>query len=536
MLNFDEIVSRSSNGDFNSWSQSLEKILKGKDTSQIISPNNLEGIKKEIFTDKSFDIHLNSFPTKIKKIQFIDLKKYNEELQSIDQELGIDNITFQVREKLDLENIPTNSILHILNPTDEIIEHSKDYISYIDVNSLLFKDIRLDIERVRDLNDKARFVIDLSHIHNAGGSLVQELTYAIHLYKALLNEEIKNEDIAFRVSCDSQLFLNIAKLKSLRYMIETICEQNKIEDFPVIVGTCSLREQTLYDPWNNILRNTTSSMAQILGGVNFVSTRPYDYLFARLTVEKPSALAYRYGIQTLNILFEESHLSKVLDPSEGSYIVNNLIQEILKSTWESILNWEERDLLFNAKDFSIEVSAIARARKEEVKKRSKIITGINNYANPEQSIESLYKKSWKPVELNFGHFPLRRLAYDFENLRISYEFSEKKKRALILTSGKLANVNARLNFIQNILDITALDYDIKDINEERANDYDILILVAQDEDYKNIINSDFKEEKKYIAGKKSLAQIDSDDFGEIFNGMNVFEFLTELLELGENND
>jgi methylmalonyl-CoA mutase len=277
-------------------------------------------------------------------------------------------------------------------------------------------------------------------------------------------------------------------------------------------------------------------MAQILGGANFVSTRPYDYLFSRLTVEKTNSLAYRYGIQTLNILFEESHLDKVMDPSSGSFVVNNLIQSIIKNTWQSIMNWEERDLLKNAKDFAIEVSAIAKARREEVKLRKKVITGINNFANPDQTIESLYKKSWKPVELSFGHFPLRRLAYDFENLRINYEFCENKKKGLILTIGNLAQINARLNFVQNILDIVALDYDIKGIDEELSQAYDFLILVGQDEDYSQYIAKEFNASQKFIAGKKSKANIDRDDYQEVFNGMNVFELLENLLEEGGCND
>jgi hypothetical protein len=536
VLSFDDVVSHSGEGDFKGWTQSLEKILKGKDPLKFIQPSNLEGITKEVFTDQASEVHLNSFPSKIKKIQFIDLKKYSDELKEIDQALGVENFTFQVRETPDLENIPKNSILHILNPTDEIIELSHDYISYIDVNALLFKDIKLDVERVKDLNQNARFVIDLSHIHNAGGSLVQELTYGIHLYKALLNEGINNNELAFRVSCDSQLFLNIAKLKSLRFMIEAICEQSGVDSYPVIVGTCSLREQTLYDPWNNILRNTTSSMAQILGGANFVSTRPYDYLFSRLTVEKTSTLAYRYGIQTLNILFEESHLAKVMDPTNGSSIVNNLIHSILRNSWESILNWEERDLLRNAKDFAIEVSAIAKARQAEVRKRKKIITGINNFANPDQTMETLYQKPWKPVELSFGHFPLRRLAYEYENLRINYEFSDDRKKGLILTIGKLANINARLNFIQNILDIPALDYDIQDINETIKDKYDFLIFVGADQDYLENISGDFPIDKKYIAGKKELAQIDNEKISELFAGMDILEFLQALLGMGSKND
>jgi len=533
VIRYDSIVSHNVEDDYASWLKFMESSLKAKDPSDVLNISTLEGVDKKIFYDKSHQYELSSYPSQIQKLQFIDLKKYSPELKAVDDELEIQNFIFQIREPLDLNLVKENATLYILNPTDEIIKESKKYTTYVDVNSLLFKDFKLDVERVREINPNARFVIDLSHIHNSGGSVTQEMTYGICLYKALLEEGIENESIALRVSVDSMLFLNIAKLKSLRFLIEKISQEFNLEGTPFIVGTNSLREQTLYDPWNNILRNSTSSMAQILGGADFVSCRPYDYLFSKLTIENPSPLAYRYARQTLNILLEESHLTKVLDPSLGSHYIENIMHNLIKNSWISILNWDERNFLENAKDFAKAVEAIGKARLKEVRNRKKVITGVNQFAASDQNIESLYKKKWRLVELSFGFFPLRRVASEFEMLRVNYEFSEDKVSALIVTHGELAKINARLNFVQNIFDLIGLEYTVKSLEDINGKDResDLITLCAMDDDYSDLIAKDFQAEMILIAGKKKNINNAPDNYIEMFNGMDVYKVLEQIVSL-----
>ena len=200
-----------------------------------------------------------------------------------------------------------------------------------------------------DLN----FLVDTAHIHNAGGSLVQELTYGLHLYYQLLNHGISSDKIVIRVACDSELFLGVAKLKSFRFLLEKISNQFQQESLFEIVGSCSLREQTLYDPYNNMLRNTASLMAQFMGGANVITCRPYDYLFSKMTFESPSEFGHRYALQSLYMLRDESHINKVIDPLKGSHTIEALLNEIKNKVWDSVLNWEERGFLENIKDFSI---------------------------------------------------------------------------------------------------------------------------------------------------------------------------------------
>lgn len=514
---------------FEEWKEFATKSLKAKSLDKYLNINSLEGIERSIFYDHSNQIECHSYPTKQKKVQFYDFKKYHKDFLEIDKELGHKQHVFQLQNiNADLSSFDSNSlVLHLQNSSDEMIETYKGFHFYIDVNDLLFKSFEEEIKRVKSKKKDACFLIDLSHVHNAGGSVIQEITYALSLFAALLEREVLSSQIAFRVSCHSEIFLNIAKLKALRYLVEKMCDQaGQSYDFQ-IHGSNSLREQTLYDPWNNMLRNCSSTMSQILGGANTISTRSYDYLFARLTFEMPSSLGHRYAIQTLNILFEESHLDEIIDPTSGSFYIENICEQICKKSWESFLNWRERNFLENVQNFSVEVEAISKRRVEQVNLRKKIISGINDFADPSQTIESLYKKKWKPIELKFGFFPLRRLAFDFESARLRNEFSQTKKKVAIITHGKLSQIIARLNFIKNIFDTAIIPYEVfssdKTINQD---DYSGLILCAIDQDYSALL-ANYEKQDVFIAGRLEEKR---ENVTEIFMGMDILAFVQKFVE------
>lgn len=531
MITPENIASQEYQANFESWKQFATDSLKGKSLEHYLKNNSIEGIEKSIFYDAPKDFICSSYPQEQVKVQFYDLKKYSEEFYKEDQELGLSQFIFQLQENpKDLSYLnKNNTFLHLQKATDEMLNACDGFNVFIDVNDLIFKSFEEEITRVLSKNNSANFLIDLSHVHNAGGSVVQELTYGISLFAALLERGVKTSQICLRVSCHSEIFLNIAKLKSLRYLLERMCDQACEEYTFSIHGTNSLREQTLYDPWSNMLRNCSSTMAQILGGANTISTRSFDYLFARLTVEKPSPLGHRYAAQTLNILFEESHLDQIVDPTKGSFYIDNIATEITIKVWESFLNWRERNFLESAKDFSIEVAAISKSRTVEIRKRKKVITGVNDYADPTQTIKSLYNKDWQPVELNFGFFPLRRLAREFEMLRIENEFTENKKNVLILTEGKLSKINARLNFIKNVFDTASIPYEVKDfVNDIKTTDYAKTVLCAPDEAYEGLIKQ-LPEQELCIAGKLNL---NSEKITEIYMGMNVYEFNLSIISEG----
>tara|TARA_B100001971_G_scaffold152968_1_gene142180 strand:+ start:9988 stop:11607 length:1620 start_codon:yes stop_codon:yes gene_type:complete len=530
-----DIAAQENNGNFDSWKDLATKSLKGKPLEKYLEISSLEGIDKSIFyAESAGEIELKTYPLKQIRTQFYDLKKYSKEHFEQDCELGLEKFIMQVQgDKLEHAYLAQDKThFHVQLAKNSCIENYQGQNISIDVNDLIFKDFEAEVTRVQKVNPSAKFLIDLSHIHNAGGSVVQEITYALSLYANLLECDVASEKIEFRVSCHSELFLNIAKLKALRYLCERMLEQAGQELIIEIHATNSLREQTLYDPWNNILRNSTSTMAQIMGGANSISTRSYDYLFSKLTIEKPSLLAHRYATQTLNILFEESHIEAIHNPTKGSFYIDSICHALIKASWESFLNWRERSFLNSAKDFAIEVEAIAKLRRNEVRTRKKVITGVNDFADPEQTIEKLYSKKWRPVELNFGYFPLRRLAYEFESLRISNELSDKKEKVAIYCRGELAQINARLNFIQNIFDTTVIPYKVID-NQDLGNldEFSALVLCAPDDMYQDFL-SDLKEQKVAARRLFIAGGFKSDDLKHenLQMGMDIYSFVQSFIK------
>ena len=173
------------------------------------------------------------------------------------------------------------------------------------------------------------------------------------------------------------------------------------------------------------------------------------------------------------------------------------------------------------------MKAIAKRRIEEVRARKKVVSGVNDFADPQQTIQSLYMKNWKPVELEFGFFPLRRIAYEFESLRLSNESKMNKNKVLILTHGSLAKINARLNFIKNIFDTAVIPYEVKEYDKSiTTNEYSRTILCAVDDDYQELL-SHFNDINVCIAGKLNLQQ---ENITEIFMGMNIFSFTQAIVE------
>ena len=309
MISPKDIAAQEINGNFDSWKDLATKSLKGKPLEKYLEISSLEGIDKSIFyAESAGEIELKTYPLKQIRTQFYDLKKYSKEHFEQDCELGLEKFIMQVQgDKLEHAYLAQDKThFHVQLAKNSCIENYQGQNISIDVNDLIFKDFEAEVTRVQRVNPSAKFLIDLSHIHNAGGSVVQEITYALSLYANLLECDVASEKIEFRVSCHSELFLNIAKLKALRYLCERMLEQAGQELIIEIHATNSLREQTLYDPWNNILRNSTSTMAQIMGGANSISTRSYDYLFSKynklLSLSKKKIIDYDVNGWSVSII------------------------------------------------------------------------------------------------------------------------------------------------------------------------------------------------------------------------------------------
>ena len=171
---------------------------------------------------------------------------------------------------------------------------------------------------------------------NAGSYITQELGYALALgseYMAKLTAAgIPADDVAsnvrFNFGVDSNYFMEIAKFRAARLLWAQIVTQYGARDNEsakmIIHAETSKWNMTIYDAHVNMLRTQTEAMSAAIGGVHSLTVLPYDTVF-----RTPDVFSERIARNQQLLLKEESHLSKIADPSSGSYYIENLTDSII---------------------------------------------------------------------------------------------------------------------------------------------------------------------------------------------------------------
>lgn len=527
------------------WEELASQSLKGQDLEKVLNHSTVEGINyKGLYSESRRVVQFYHFPEKVVSSRVYDSGLASSAQMLEDQNQGMQEAVLLIKgsswKKDFSKNLQARFIVQ--RASEDFLEEFKGLEKvFVDVNCLNFSKFDSELERVESNN--LGYAINLSQIHNAGASAVQELGYALNMFSILLKRGVDPARILFFTANDSLFFLNIAKLRALRYLGEEILSAFQLKPELFILSVSSLREQTLYDPWVNMLRNCASGVAAVLGGANQVAIRTHDSLFSFLTGEKPSEQACRSARNTLNIVREESRFDFVTDAAKGSFALENLTEELIQQSWESFLNWEDKGFLENMGEFSKSVEAIAKARREKVRKRQNVVTGVSDFANPDENIESLYQKPWRPVELRSGLFPLRRTAYEFEELRLALEKSDKEVKACLIHHGEISRLSGRINFMKNIFETLGVEIhepgsgiDTEQALEDaRARNCNVLLFCGLDKDYGDWLRPADKSvfKHQFVAGNKdnfkSLPPEHKEEFMDLYMGKNIYADLKAML-------
>jgi methylmalonyl-CoA mutase len=175
-------------------------------------------------------------------------------------------------------------------------------------------------------------------LHNAGATAVQELGYGLNWaneYLVLLTEaDLNIDEIAKRmtlnVAVGSNYFMEIAKIRAARLLWANILKAHNAKHTQVFVhASTSKWNKSIYDPNVNMLRTTTETMSAALGGANSIHVDAYDDTY-KCADEFSARIARNQQI----ILKEESYFDKIVDPSGGSYYIENLTDAIAQHAWK----------------------------------------------------------------------------------------------------------------------------------------------------------------------------------------------------------
>jgi methylmalonyl-CoA mutase len=232
--------------------------------------------------------------------------------------------------------------------------------------------------------------IGASFYHNAGATAVQELAYAfgawIGLAERLIEKGLQPAEIGHKtfigLAIGSEFFEEIAKVKAARIFFQSLLRLYDVEvatENIFIYASTSQWTKTQKDIYNNLLRNTTEAMAAIIGGCNALQVVPFD-----MAVKKAGGFSMRMARNVSSILLEESYLNKILDPTAGSFFVENLISDLLEAIKNKLADIENEGgwwHLYASLQMQEEIKFTRIMKQEAVKSGEKTVVGLNKYLN-----------------------------------------------------------------------------------------------------------------------------------------------------------
>jgi methylmalonyl-CoA mutase len=136
----------------------------------------------------------------------------------------------------------------------------------------------------------------------------------------------------------------------------------------------SLTEQ---DPYNNVVRTTVEAMAAVFGGTQSLHTNSFDEAIAL-----PTEFSSRIARNTQLIIQEETHITSVVDPWAGSYMMESLTQEMADKAWAIIEEVNAMGGMTQAVDSGwakLKIEASAAEKQARIDSGKDVIVGVNKY-------------------------------------------------------------------------------------------------------------------------------------------------------------
>ncbi|CAM3747037.1 methylmalonyl-CoA mutase [Polynucleobacter brandtiae] len=227
------------------------------------------------------------------------------------------------------------------------------------------------------------------HMQEAGANQVLELAFTLadgkEYVKTALEKGLDIDGFAGRLSfffaIGMNFYLEVAKLRAARLLWWRMMKsfEPKNPKSLMLRTHCqtsgwSLTEQ---DPYNNVVRTTVEAMAAVFGGTQSLHTNSFDEAIAL-----PSQTSSRIARNTQLILQEETHITSVIDPWAGSYMMENLTQEMADKAWEIIQEVEAMGGMTKAVQSGwakLKIEAAAAEKQAKIDSGSDVIVGVNKY-------------------------------------------------------------------------------------------------------------------------------------------------------------
>ncbi len=227
------------------------------------------------------------------------------------------------------------------------------------------------------------------HMQEAGANQALELALTLadgaEYVKTAVAKGLDVDAFAGRLSffwaIGMNFYLEIAKMRAARLLWTRIMKGFNAQNPKSLMlrthcqtSGWSLTEQ---DPYNNIVRTTVEAMAAVFGGTQSLHTNSFDEAIAL-----PTETSSRIARNTQLIIQEETHITSVVDPWAGSYMMESLTQEMADKAWAIIEEVNAQGGMTQAVGSGwakLKIEASAAEKQARIDSGQDVIVGVNKY-------------------------------------------------------------------------------------------------------------------------------------------------------------
>ena len=418
--------------DLSTWRNQIKKELK-ENHSRIVFNDEIEEIlfdvtqtcsKSFITNPKDKNSFLNGYSCSV-----FNEKEANKTILKVLMQ-GADFIEFKIEKKTNIDwEILFNTIefqyifSHIAFQTPEQLA---SFLEFIDSKKLQFFFLKIDTLAInfsafKEILESHSvitpcFEINGFEIEQIGANCYQQIGIMLSTFHELLSTELEKGNsihdfiqlIHFNVGIGQNYFIEIAKIKALKWLIQQISHSYEIENFePTITANIGWINKSLKDIDSNLLRQTSEAMAALNAGVNGIIVHPCD----NFSNQKSSTLHQRMALNIPIILKEEANFNSVYESLNGSHVIEGLCEEISEKSWIYFTELEKFNVLRSnekIKKISSDISLKRNMRIEALKTNQKEYIGINTLF-----AENLCSAEWTETKEYMG-IPYLILEQEFQ--------------------------------------------------------------------------------------------------------------------------
>lgn len=254
---------------------------------------------------------------------------------------------------------------------------------------------------------------------NAGATEAQQLGNALAMsYEYIHRLELKSTRSCWvNLAVGSDYFVEIAKLRAFRRLWRQMQSELGFEQQEVrLYAETALRNKTISDRYNNMIRTTAETMAAIIGGASEISVKGFD-----ATYDEPSFFGERVAKNQQSILQHESRFQQVRDMASGAYFIEDLTEKLANKGWEFFKLIEEQGgYLESLKKGWLQEQVHSAAAKEQsaFDQGEKVLIGANKYQPEGSDLKEFAKQpmfySSPKHETEVKPFEVKRLSEKIE--------------------------------------------------------------------------------------------------------------------------